>query len=401
MRILVISKFGYMRGGLERVMFDEIRWLRDAGHDVELFTTADARNEPSHLSTWFPRSYDYGAAARPDFAAVRDMFWNRAAASAVTEVIAEVEPDVVHCHGVHRHLSPSVLDAAQRAGVPLVLTAHDYFLVCPGNVLLRGGTTPCQPRRCGRRVFAAAAVHRCVDGSIARSVLGAAELTYQRLSRNYERTIRTVVCPSRFVADLLAQGGVDGPKLAVLPHAVAVTDARRAPTDGPFLVAGRVSPEKGISVALEAARRAGVPMVVAGDGPLLPELRTLYPEADWVGHLDAHDLSALLAKATALVVPSRSPENAPMSVLEAMAAGVPVIASRIGGIPEQVTDKSDGLLVPPGDHLALSAAMQRLWEDPGLAATLGAEARRTARERFAPAAHVTALLDIYHEAGAS
>ena len=132
MRILMVSPFGYVRGGLERVMFDEAQWLRDAGHEVEYFATADRRNEPSRFAELFPTTHDYSRTGRPSFAAVRDVFWNKSAAAAFSSVLSDFGPDVVHSHGLGRHLSPSLLPEARSQHVPVVVTAHDYGLVCPG-----------------------------------------------------------------------------------------------------------------------------------------------------------------------------------------------------------------------------------------------------------------------------
>ncbi len=397
MRILMVSGFGYLRGGLEGVMFDEMRWLRDAGHDVEYFATADERNEPSRFSGLFPEGHDYGPGSRPSAAAVRDLLWNPRAASAFSSVLARFKPHVVHTHGVFRHLSPSYLPLARRQGVPVVMTAHDYGLVCPG-MMLRGGVELCSPRACGRRLFGRAALHRCVQGSLPRSALGAVEATVQHVLNQYEPFIGTVICPSRFMADTLADGGVTHPKLVVLPNAIAeMTNADRPPR-GPFVVSGRVTAEKGVATALEAARLAGVPIVIAGTGRLQESLAAQFPEADFVGLLPRGELWRLLCTATAVVVPSQWFENASITVLEGMAAGVPLVASRIGGIPEQVADGCEGLLVPPGDVLALAAAMGALWAEPAAAAAMGARARQTARERYCPDRHLAGLLNVYRDA---
>jgi len=397
MRILMVSAFGYLRGGLEGVMFDEMRWLRDAGHDVDYFATADDRNEPSRFSDLFPRGHDYGIAGRPGADAVRELFWNQRAAASFAAVLTRFKPDVVHSHGVFRHLSPSILPEAKRRDVPIVMTAHDYGLVCPGN-MLRGGV-PCSPRACGRRFFGRAAVHRCVQGSLPRSALGAIEFTVQHLLNHYEPFIKTVICPSRFMARTLADGGVLGPDLVVLPNAISETPPREPRSEaGPFLVSGRVTPEKGVATALRAARLAGVPIVVAGTGRLQASLAACFPEADFVGMVPRDELRRLLTSATAVVVPSQWFENASITVLEGMAAGVPVVASRIGGIPEQVTDGHEGLLVPPGDVVALAAAMRGLWEEPAAAAAMGARGQCTVRERYHPDRHVAGLLSVYRDA---
>ncbi len=384
-------------------MFDELQWLRAVGHEVEYFATADERNQPTRFAEFFPEAHDYSLSGRPSAAAVVGMFWNRGAAAAFSSVLARFRPDVVHCHGIGRHLSPSILPEAKRRGVPVVVTAHDYSPVCPCVTLIRGGKEVCSPRACGRRVFGGAILHRCIQASLPRSILGSLEATYQGLLVQLGGYVHTTICPSRFMAGVLSDHGPAGSEFVVLPNAVPETPVpnRNREHGGPFVVAGRLTPEKGAATALAAARLAGVPIVVAGTGPLLESLAAQYTEGTFAGLLDQGSLKNLLSSATAVVVPSQWFENASMSVLEAMAAGVPVVASRIGGIPEQITDGREGLLVPPGDAEALAAAMRRLWNEPELAMQMGAKARQTARERFAPSAHVAGLREIYQNAIAS
>jgi glycosyltransferase involved in cell wall biosynthesis len=167
-----------------------------------------------------------------------------------------------------------------------------------------------------------------------------------------------------------------------------------------FCVVGRLSREKGFANALEAARLGAVALTVAGDGPIGAELRARYPEFEFMGRLDALGVAALVERSLAVIVPSVCLENAPMSVLEAMAEGTSVIASAIGGIPEQVTDGVNGLLVKAGDIAAIATAMRRLADEEGLARRLGAEAQRTVAERFSPERHLEGLIASYRATGA-
>jgi len=400
-RALVVNKFGFVRGGLERVMFDEIEMLREAGHEVELFSTAHGDNLPARFEDRFPPYREFGPGGGFSARAVAQMFWNDQAAQAVRGVLEEYQPDVVHCHGIHRHLSPSVAAQARRAGIPVILTAHDFFLICPANTLLRGGTEPCAPRRCGTRQYFSAAGNRCVQGSVARSALAAVELTFQRAMRTYERSVDVFVAPSDFAAGAMILGGLPKERITVIRNSVRVSAAGVTRPAGPgegFLYVGRLSREKGVEHAIEAARRCGAALTVAGDGPLGETLRAK-GGAEFLGHIDSGTLAGLVARARAVVVPSICYENAPMAVLEGMAAATPVIASRIGGIPEQIEDGVSGILVEPGDVHGLSQAMKRLHDDEALASEMGERARRIAQERFSPERHLEALLGTYETAG--
>lgn len=402
MRVLMASKFWYLRGGLERVMFDEIALLEAAGHEVVHFSTSHPLNTTSPWADAFAPYLEIGAGgqmgASDKARAVARMFRNRPAARAFGQLLDATRPDVVHVHGIHRQLSPSILLAAARRSVPVVHTLHDYHLVCPADVMLRGGTTTCIPRACGTLNCVPAIRNRCTRGSLAASAIAATELSFQRITRAYERSVTRFISPSRFVRELMVEGGWTRTPIDVLAPGVPAPE-RVDRTPGEYLLyAGRLSPEKGLSVFLESARAVGAPVVVAGDGPLGDQLRRDYPEVRFVGHVDRDEVSRLLGNAAASVVPSISLENTPLGVLEAMASGVVVVASRVGGVPELLDDGVEGLLVPPGDAHALSASLQRILGDRALATSMG-EAGRTRIERdFTPQRHLAGLLEIYARA---
>ncbi|MGB4592311.1 MAG: glycosyltransferase family 4 protein [Coriobacteriia bacterium] len=402
MRVLMASKFWYLRGGLERVMFDEIALLEAAGHEVVHFSTSHPLNDASPWADAFAPYLEIGAGARIGAAdkarAVARMFRNRPAARAFGRLLDATRPDVVHVHGIHRQLSPSILLAAARRSIPVVHTLHDYHLVCPADVMLRGGATTCIPRACGTVNCVPAIRNRCTRGSLGASAIAAAELSFQRITRAYERSVTRFISPSRFVRDLMIDGGWTRTPIDVLAPGVPLPE-RVERTPGEYLLyAGRLSPEKGLGVFLEAARAIGAAVIVAGDGPLAEELRRDHPEVQFTGHVGRDQISRLLGNATASVVPSISLENTPLGVLEAMASGVPVVASGVGGIPELIDDGVEGLLVPPGDAGALSASLTRILGDRALAASIGEAGRSRIERDFAPERHRAGLLEVYARA---
>lgn len=397
MRILVTNKFWYRRGGLERVMFDEISWLESEGHEVAHFSTAHPSNVDSPWSEYFVPYLELGQNASLSTgdkakAALR-LFNNREAARRFAGILKEFQPDLIHAHGIHRQISPSILGVARKRNIPVVQSLHDYHHVCPADVLLRGGTEVCEPRECGKLWFGPCIGRRCVRGSLSASALSAAETTWAHVCRSYPRGVKRFISPSAFLGEQMRLGGWKVP-VDVIPNAVAAQEICSTEGRG-FIYIGRLAREKGIEVALDAARLSGTELVVAGDGPLRGWLEQVYPEVRFTGHLNGQEVQKLISSARAVIVPSRWYENAPMSVLEPMATGVPVVASRIGGIPEQVNDGLNGLLVEPGNVEELAQAMKRLDGEPGLAKQLGAEAARTVSEKFSPAAHVAALQRTY------
>lgn len=401
MRILVASKFWYLRGGLERVMFDEIAWLEDAGHEVAHFSTSHPDNQSSPWSGYFVPYIELGEhaglAARERVVAMTRMFYSVEAAKRFRRQLAVFRPQVVHVHGIHRQLSPSILLEARRAGIPVVQTLHDYHPVCPSDTLLRGGSEVCVPPRCRGRNLLPCVVHRCVRASVAISAASAAELFWRRWLIGYADLVALFIAPSHYLADVIRSGGWSRPPTTVLPNAVpAVPDPSPSAPGDFFLYAGRLSGEKGVATLLAASARAKVPLIVAGDGPQAGELRGMAPAtARFVGRATAAEVAQLLRGCLAAVVPSEWPENAPLAVLEPMAAARPVVATRVGGIPELVRDGIDGILVPPGDADALATAMLRVASDRELAGRLGRAGRLRVLERFTPAVHLHGLLQAY------
>jgi glycosyltransferase involved in cell wall biosynthesis len=201
------------------------------------------------------------------------------------------------------------------------------------------------------------------------------------------------------------RAGVDGGRLVVVPHAVATDGVPVKDTaGGDLLFAGRLSPEKGVDVLLDAlARVPGARLRIAGDGPQEAVLRRLADarapgRVTFLGRLDRAAVHDEMRRSCAVVVPSQWHENQPITVLEAFACGVPVVATTLGGLPELVTDGVDGLLVVPGDARALGAALAAVAEDPERALAMGRAGRRKVAARFTPVRHLDALERTYARA---
>ena len=209
-----------------------------------------------------------------------------------------------------------------------------------------------------------------------------------RPARAVLRRARFAVCASSALAEAARELGAR--EVRVIPPGVEAVEGRHEEADPPeVLYAGRLSPEKGILELVEAAR--GMKLVVAGDGPL----RKHVPGA--LGFVPPNELDRLYARAAVVACPSRR-EGFGMACLEAMAHGVPVVASAVGGLLDLVTDGETGLVVPPGDVAALRSALERLLGDPELRRRLGGAARQQARERFSWEVATDALLEMYEEA---
>ncbi len=405
MRVLHVNKFLYRRGGAEAHVLDLAASQRARGDEVAVFGMAHPQNPPLPLARHFPPYAEFdppppGLRDRADLAA--RMLWSRSAARGMRAALAEFRPDVVHLHNAYHQLSPSVVAAARRAGVPLVMTVHDYKLACPTYRFLDHGRI-CTA--CVHGGLRQAVRRRCRDGSLAASTLAATELGVHRLLRAYA-AVGAFACPSRFLRDQLVAARVFPERLVHLPNPTPLGVPRRTGPGAGVVYAGRLSPEKGVDVliravgALDPEDLRGARLEIAGDGPEHTSLAALAERVApgrvrFHGRLDAPALADLVASARVSVLPARWLENQPLGVLESFAAAVPVVGSRLGGIPELVVPGDTGALVPHDDPAALAEALAGYLADPDRAVREGTTARAYAEAHHAPEGHLRALDGIY------
>ncbi len=400
MRVLMVNAFHWLKGGVERTLLDETRWLRAAGHEVNAFATQDARNLPSPLERHFAPHADYGedTPAWKQLPQLPRAIWSAPAARALTGLLAEWRPDVAHVHAPSRYLTPSVIAALADARIPTVMTLHDFKPWCTNRVLFALGA-PCQRCQGGNHWHAIAT--GCVQRSRAKSLVGAVE-AYTHDRRHAYASVRAFLAPSAFVRDKAVELGADAARVRVLVHAVEAAPAAGPPPELPSrfaLFAGRLSEEKGVHLLPAIARAiAPVPLLVAGGGPMEPWLRAHASDTlRLLGHLSSDALAAVRSHASAVLVPSLFPETFGYAVAEAQLEGRVVVASRIGALGELVQHEVTGLLVAPRDETAWIAATRRALADPS-AAGWGEAARRAALAALSPDVHVRGLVAAYEAA---
>lgn len=363
MRVVVIHS-RYLSGptsGENRVVEDEVQLLREGGHDVHVWMPSPTGFSPLGL-------------ARLGIGAV----WSRAAVKEIRRIVRTRGAEVVHCHNVFPMLSPAVLTAAAAEGASVVMTLHNYRLLCLPSTFMRDGHV-CED--CLDRLPWPGVVHRCYRDSLLASGAVAGSLTLHRALGTLNH-VRVYLAVSNFVRDKYVHAGFPPERVALKPNFVHPL-TRREGAGEYFIFFGRLSREKGVSTLLEVARRTPLPILVAGDGPERALLRDAPPSVEYRGNLRPDELPPLLGRARAVLLPSISYEGAPRVVLEAYAAGVPVVASRIGALPELVEDGESGLLVEPSDVPAWQAALERL-TDEAESERMGAHAWHLWKQHFSP-----------------
>ena len=417
MRVLMVNKFHWRKGGSETYYFSLAEGLMELGHEVHFFSMRDERNESCGDAEFFVTNRDYNGTTSPikKIGAAASLIYSPEAKRKFQALCEKVRPDVVHLNLVHRQITLSILDAPylREHRVPVVYTAHDYILVCPNYLMLDGSGKLCDacieggPRNCVER--------RCVKGSFVKSLLAAAEAEFLSLHRSYDK-IDCIVAPSQFLASKLVQGGFDSAKIVVMRNFILAERSDSVEmhlsdevSERPyFLYFGRLSQEKGVDLLIDAfssvsARLSNWELVIAGDGPALDALKSRVPDSAearirFLGHQSGESLSRLVSGASFACVCSRWYENMPYSVLEALAAGVPVIGANLGGIPEIVLDGSTGFLCAPDDVESLGDALMRAArtkDDPAGYEEMRKRCRKLIMDTCNKDAYVKRLVELY------
>ena len=370
------------KGGEDSVAATEARMLRDAGHTVI----------EHHVGNPSGRVASAASLARAS--------WNRASAREMRRVVRESEPDVAHVHNTWYTLTPSVLDALSAVGVPVVMTLHNYRLVCANAQLFRDGRA-C--RDCVGRSPWPGILHRCYRDSTVASAVAAATISINWARGTWIKAVDQFIAPSHYVRETLITAGLPAERVVLRPHAVADSGPRALPpsASATVLFVGRISQEKGLAVLLDAwasARPKGLELVVAGDGPDRAALEGRGIEGvRFIGWVSSEPILELMLTSRVLAFPSICYEVFPATIVEAMCAGLPVIASAHGGPGDIVGAVGSEWLAPPGDVAAWAALLEQLSDDEALDAA-AARAREIYEVLYAPEPGVASLLDVYRAA---
>lgn len=386
MNILLVNKFYHAAGGDCIHVAEIARLLSREGHNVALLTMSHDKNSDLPQVTFIAPEVRFNGKFADKLRAAARALTGQGAIATFKHAMRSFAPDIVHLHNIHSYLSPKIAEIAKEHGATVLWTLHDYKLVCGAYTLLRNDK-PCN--ECFTN-HSAIIHHRCMKESLSASLLAWAEKKVWNVKR-LQSLVDAFVCPSEFMRQQMIAGGYDPHKLVTIYNFVPQTDIRNSSRNGVCYI-GRLSPEKGVKHLLEAAAKNLFKLTIAGTGPLEMALRqhyTSYKNITFTGLLPKDAVQALVCSSKLSVLPSIWHENCPLSVIESLCAGTPVVASKVGGIPELVDDNC-GILVPPGNTQALATAItQALTRDFDYEAIA-----RSAQSRFC---HYTDYLDLLRQ----
>jgi glycosyltransferase involved in cell wall biosynthesis len=355
MKILHVHKYYHARDGVGRYLFDLMRLSEEAGHTTAIFSMHEGRNEKSVWEEYFLPELETKSLGRGKklVGQIARSLWSRDAEKRMEKMLKVFRPDVVHAHNLYTHMSPSVLEPCRKAGIPVVMTVHDYALVSANYALW----TPDGIMDMDRTGILDTARSRFIKGSFLATFVQEMIVRLQRTFHLYDRAIERYVTLSQFVKDALIHAGYDKEKIDVIPPLAGPLGSGRD-FSGPrekcsVLFAGRLEEYKGIQLYLELAKtNAEYTFYVAGTGPMesvVREAAAKHKNIIYLGFLSGDNLWKKMASVELFIAPSLWYEPYGLVALEALALGTPTLVSDRGGLPELARLSGGGKVFKAGD----------------------------------------------------
>jgi len=382
MKILCVHNAYGRHSGEETVVESLQQLLVSRGHELTSFARSSVELEGQPLGkikAFFTGIYNWSSQRQ------------------MRRMLAEHRPDLVHIHNLFPLISPSVLGECRRAGVPVVMTVHNYRLVCPTGLHMLHGKV-CQDCVGGREYMCV--VHRC-EGGLGKSLGYALRAWVARKMRFYFDNVTMYAALTEFQRARLITAGFPTERIAVVPNMASTHGVPATAELGNYVgYVGRISFEKGIPSLLAAARACpDVPFKAAGSYERMSHLREQAPaNFEFLDHIDPAQLGDFYAQARIIVLCSTCFEGFPTVLLEAMLHRKPVICSRIGGLPEIVDEGKTGLLFQPGDSTDLAQKIRYLWDRPDICRQMGQTGQEKAAQNYSPEQYYAKLMAIYDKA---
>ena len=319
----------------------------------------------------------------------------------LVSTVHDERPDVAHVHNIFPMLTAAVYKALKSCSVPVVQTVHNFRFLCPNGQFYVHNHI-CEA--CQERGYFSAVKNRCMQDSFLVSSVYAIAIARAWKSGVLPNNIDRFITLNKFFARRLIDAGVPSSRIQILGNYVSEISESIYPKQNYVLYLGRLSREKGLRTLLDAWERIdGAVLKIAGRGPLKAEIETIAnrigrEKVQVLGHVAGDAKRDLIKSAICLVVPSEWYENFPISIVESMAYGTPVVASQIGGLPDLVKHGVTGLLFEPGNSAELKAVLRTLISDSSLVSRLAESALSAAKESLGSQRHYNGLIDIYHQA---
>lgn len=342
MKILMVNKFYYIKGGSETYYFALKRLLKLKGHTVVDFSMKDEKNFPSPYERYFVDNVDYNGkqSILDKIKMGMNIVYSFEAKKKLEQLIIDTKPDIAHLHIFQHQLSPSILDVFKKYNIPVVYTAHDLKMLCPNYKMLTHGRI-CE--ECKGDKYTCCLKNKCVKDSNIKSLINVIEAYFHKWKQSYD-IINTVVTPSAFYRNKFIEFGIKPQRVIHIPNFLDVEKPNiNASSDREqyFLYFGRLSEEKGIMTLIKAIEGLDTLLYIVGTGPCKEEIESYIgnngiKNIKVLGFKRGQELTDIIGNSKAVILPSEWYENGPYTAIEALQLGRPLIGSDLGGIPELI-----------------------------------------------------------------
>ena len=404
MRVLLVNKFHYIKGGSEKYYFELGKLLKENGHEVAYFSMEDDKNITTGGKEYFVKKSDMNS--KNIFKAL-DVIYSRKNYTRMVEAIEDFKPDIIHLNNFQRQLSASVVMAAYKKHIPMVFTAHDLQAICPAITMLDSDNKVCE--KCMHHKYMNCYKKKCIKNSRLKSLLGAIENYYYNHKKIFTRKISHIITPSNFYRNKFIEEGINENKITCIHNFIDV-DSYDIPTSdkGYILYLGRLSKEKGIYNLIKAVEKSkeknpDIKLFIVGDGPekenisRIAEMSGLKNNIKLLGFLNNEEVKKYVSECSFMVIPSIWYENGPYSVLEAQCIGKAIIGANIGGIPEFVKDNVCGLTYSYESAEELSLKINELLADKAKLKQYSKKAKEMAREEYNSKSYYDKIIKVYEK----
>jgi glycosyltransferase involved in cell wall biosynthesis len=361
MKILIANKFYYPRGGDCIYTLHLESLLKSKGHEVAVFAMQHQQNQPNDFQNYFPSEVSYSAGGKKNLVkTVLRPLGTSEVKQKFKALLNNFKPDIVHLNNIHTHLSPVLAEIAHKKRIRVIWTLHDYKLLCPRYDCMKDGK-PC------RLCFSDKSnviKSKCMKNNLVASALAYIEAKKWSKSK-LEIFTDVFICPSEFMKSQMLAGGFREEKLTVLNNFLSIreSDSTNCKREDYYCYIGRLSVEKGIETLLKTAKQLPYPLKIAGKGHLFDDLKARYSskKIEFLGHLNREEVKSLIEKARFSVIPSEWYENNPLSGIESLCSGTPVLGANIGGITELIEENRNGLLFESGNKEDLKNKIEEMY----------------------------------------
>lgn len=363
MKVLMVNKFYYIKGGSETYYFALKRLLESHGHTVIDFSMKDEKNFDSSYSDYFVNNVDYSGKSgiSSKLRMATNIIYSFEAKGQFEALVQKEKPDIVHLHIFQHQLSPSILDIIKKYQIPTVYTAHDLKMICLNYKMMHHGKI-CEECKDGR--YYHCALNRCVKESFSKSSINVVEGYLHKWRKSYD-AISMIITPSAFYREKFIEFSVAADRVVHIPNFLDTEKpdiANNPDCESYYLYFGRLSEEKGVLTLIKAFEGIDASLLIVGTGPLYDALER-YINAKGIknikllGFKSGKQLKNIIGNAKAVILPSEWYENGPYSAIEALQLGRPIIGADIGGIPELINN--NGYLFKSGDVSQLKKCISK------------------------------------------